>query len=97
MESACVILDLRSVNCEYKSCKNKCSGNGICDYKTNKCICSLGFIEEDCSKKTCLNECNKNGQCIDNECLCDEGYFGFDCSKKDVKMIVTEKDYATQI
>jgi len=41
------------LKCETPVCPNDCSGNGVCNLKTKKCTCAVGFKGEDCNVEGC--------------------------------------------
>lgn len=67
--------------CEFKSCQNNCSSNGVCNYTSGVCQCFEGFGGVDCSNMTCKDSCSLKGICLNGKCYCQEDYTGYYCEK----------------
>lgn len=50
--------------CEKRSCKNGCSGKGMCDGKSGQCACFPGWGGSDCSQAQCRDTCSYRGRCV---------------------------------
>ena len=69
-------------------CPGGCSGHGLCDAASGKCVCSLGYGGEDCGRSACADThdpftqkgCHGRGHCLCDrvshscQCQCHVGY-----------------------
>jgi hypothetical protein len=42
----------------------ECSGRGLCNSKTGKCSCAIGFTGSACERLSCPNHCSHRGRCV---------------------------------
>jgi len=58
--------------------------NGVCDFKTGKCVCWPDSKGEDCDiKMDCEPPCSVFGKCGSSGwCICDPGWKGMQCTEK---------------
>ena len=65
-------------------CLYNCWEHGVCNVKTNKCECYLGYsVESSCETTICPNNCTSKGICDMSQakCICKPGYIGPSCEK----------------
>ncbi|XP_040567553.1 teneurin-m isoform X3 [Lepeophtheirus salmonis] len=77
----------RGVKCdvidnEARQCLPDCSGHGVFDLESQKCICHGEWTGRDCSKERCNLDCGPHGDCESGHCVCQEGWFGSHCSSR---------------
>eukprot|EP00299_Pterocystis_sp_00344_P016449 c8259_g1_i1.p1 GENE.c8259_g1_i1~~c8259_g1_i1.p1 ORF type:complete len:583 (-),score=125.93 c8259_g1_i1:35-1783(-) len=70
-------------------CPKYCSGNGICNFTTNSCVCDATWTGADCATSLCPSKnetvCSGHGACRIQEstheaaCLCGTSFFGSAC------------------
>ncbi|ELU08904.1 hypothetical protein CAPTEDRAFT_159800 [Capitella teleta] len=63
-------------------CVRDCSKRGTFDFRTQSCVCEMGWYGPDCVVELCAEDC-VNGFCENQRCVCDAGWKGSACDQVD--------------